>query len=68
MAHQAVDDLTVGKVTSSNGINASMSLSILAADPASPSDGDMWVLDTGVIRAIRVRISGVTYTVAIAAV
>ena len=38
---------------------------VLSADPGSPVDGDVWIYSNGGTREIRVRISGVTYSVAV---
>lgn len=34
---------------------------IVAADPASPANGDIWIKDTGGVRTLNVRIAGATY-------
>lgn len=34
---------------------------VLAADPGSPADGDVWIKDTGGVRTLNARIGGVTY-------
>jgi len=51
-----------GKATlNPTGARAGLNLKVLAADPVSPTDGDVWILDTGILRALRSRIAGVTY-------
>jgi len=53
-ASRAVTRITTGSI-----LNAP----ILAADPSSPQDGDVWLKDTGGVRTFHARIAGVTYSV-----
>ena len=40
--------------------NGGLLLKVLTADPSSPADGEVWIFDDGLVRAIRVRSGGVT--------
>jgi hypothetical protein len=41
--------------------SAPLNVPVLAADPASPANGDVWIFDNGTTRAFKFRSSGVTY-------
>lgn len=45
------------KVTAGTAFN----VPVLAADPAAPADGDVWIKNTGGVRTLNARIAGVTY-------
>ena len=42
-----------------------LKLIVFSADPSSPANGDMWFYENGGTREIRVRMSGITYGVAV---
>lgn len=56
-------DVAGGKSKFDNGANATWNVSILAADPAAPVNGDCWFTDIAGVRRWNVRIAGVSYSV-----
>lgn len=55
---------TSGALKSRNATTtfADLNLNVLAADPGTLENGDFWLFDNGVLRAIRFRAGGVTYS------
>ena len=47
---------------STDAIEASINQPIFSSDPVVLEDGDMWVTDSGGVRELKVRISGVTFS------
>ncbi len=56
---------TNGKLLINSGSTAPLNIPILSSDPASPADGDVWVLSSGGNHSLKVRISSSTKSVAL---
>jgi hypothetical protein len=59
---QGTAGMTITRITAGTMGN----FPILAADPASPVNGDVWIKDAGGVRTLHARIAGATYTLTFA--
>lgn len=52
----------VGLIARANATRGAVNVAVVTSDPASPSDGDLWYLNTSGVRSLKMREDGVTYT------